>query len=157
MLNYFDLLSSILDNNPNRLLISPYENKIVASFGESRSIKLESFDTYSNFKQEVLKVLSIEKIGFGSLFFDISNSLPLIAFSFFGFRLIRLPSLDLKYSSLENILSTNLWLNTWVLSKLIKGVSLCMLRGISSYLIKLFPLGILFQIIFCLTRAVPSL
>jgi len=75
MLNYFDLLSSILDNNPNRLLISPYENKIVASFGESRSIKLESFDTYSNFKQEVLKILSIEKIGFGSLSFDLSNNI----------------------------------------------------------------------------------
>jgi menaquinone-specific isochorismate synthase len=75
MLNYFDLLSSILDNNPNRLLISPNENKIVASFGESRSIKRESFDTYSNFKQEVLKILSIEKIGFGSLSFDLSNNI----------------------------------------------------------------------------------
>ena len=75
MLNYFDLLSSILDNNPNRLLISPNENKIVASFGESRSIKRESFDTYSNFKQEVLKILSIVKIGFGSLSFDLSNNI----------------------------------------------------------------------------------
>jgi len=75
MINYFQLLSSILNNNPNRLLISPYEKKIVASFGDSKSIKLENYDTYSNFKQEVLNTLKKEKIAFGSLFFDISNNI----------------------------------------------------------------------------------
>tara|TARA_B100001996_G_C18660813_1_gene593001 strand:+ start:468 stop:1661 length:1194 start_codon:yes stop_codon:yes gene_type:complete len=74
MLNYFQLLSSILDNQPNRLLISPSENKIVASFGKSTSIKLEDFTNYNNFKSEVLKTLKEKKIGFASISFDISSS-----------------------------------------------------------------------------------
>lgn len=74
MLNYFQLLTSILDNKPNRLLISPSENKIVASFGKSTSIKLEDFTNYDNFKSEVLKTLNEKKIGFASISFDFSSS-----------------------------------------------------------------------------------
>ena len=74
MLNYFHLLSSILDNQPNRLLISPSEKKIVASFGNSESIKLEDYSNYENFKNKVLSMLKKKKIGFGSISFDISNN-----------------------------------------------------------------------------------
>ena len=74
MLNYFHLLSSILDNHPNRLLISPSEKKIVASFGNSESIKLEDYSNYDNFKNKVLSMLKKKKIGFGSISFDISNN-----------------------------------------------------------------------------------
>ena len=74
MQNYFHLLSSILDNQPNRLLISPSENKIVASFGKYKTIKLEDFNNQDEFKTEVLRTLEQKKIVFASISFDTSTT-----------------------------------------------------------------------------------
>ena len=77
MQNYFHLLSSILDNQPNRLLISPSENKIVASFGKYKTIKLEDFNNQDEFKTEVLRTLEEKKIVFASISFDTSTTILL--------------------------------------------------------------------------------
>ena len=45
MVNFFQLLSAILDNDPDRLLISPSEKKIVASYGESKTIQLKDYES----------------------------------------------------------------------------------------------------------------
>ena len=73
MVNFFQLLSAILDNDPDRLLISPSEKKIVASYGESKKIQLKDYKDYQSFKSKVLITLENENIGFGSLSFDITN------------------------------------------------------------------------------------
>ena len=73
MVNFFQLLSAILDNDPDRLLISPSEKKIVASYGESKKIQLRDYKNYKTFKSEVLSTLENENIGFGSLSFDITD------------------------------------------------------------------------------------
>ena len=78
MVNFFQLLSAILDNDPDRLLISPSEKKIVASYGESKTIQLKDYKDYQSFKSKVLITLENENIGFGSLSFDITNDLSLI-------------------------------------------------------------------------------
>ena len=65
MVNFFQLLSAILDNDPDRLLISPSEKKIVASYGESKKIQLKDYKDYQSFKSKVLITLENENISLG--------------------------------------------------------------------------------------------
>ena len=73
MTDFNNILLLILEKNPSRLLINPLSKSIIAGFGNNKVVKLSDFSNFIDFKEEIKSQLYKDKIGFGSLFFDIEN------------------------------------------------------------------------------------
>ncbi|SVD26515.1 uncharacterized protein METZ01_LOCUS379369, partial [marine metagenome] len=65
----------ILEKNPTRLIVHPYEKKIIASFNIRKTISLDNYENIKDFNNKIKKEISIQNLLIGGFSFDSINYL----------------------------------------------------------------------------------
>ena len=68
-----NLIKLILKKNPTRLIVHPYEKKIIASFNIKKTISLDNYNNIQDFNKKINKEIGRENLLIGGFSFDSIN------------------------------------------------------------------------------------
>ena len=70
-----NLIKLILKKNPTRLIVHPYEKKIIASFNIRKTISLDNYKNIKDFNNKIKKEIGRQNLLIGGFSFDSINYL----------------------------------------------------------------------------------
>ena len=92
-----NLIKLILKKNPTRLIVHPYEKKIIASFNIKKTISLDNYNNIQDFNKKINKEIGRENLLIGGFSFDSINYVKKEEWNDFPIAEFIIPEYALKF------------------------------------------------------------